>query len=132
MRHVALFGLSANPPTNTSGHAGIVRHIATLVDEARWLCVACERAVLTVAQLWVLPVFQHSFSSKRDLAPFDDRLAMCQLGLASAAPNVRVLDVERTVCEAATQARLPVRGPACVALPLTCSLAGSRRTCEHG
>jgi nicotinic acid mononucleotide adenylyltransferase len=52
------------------------------------------------AQLWVLPVFQHAFASKSNLAPFEHRLRMCELGLATAAPGVRVLDTERQVCEA--------------------------------
>jgi nicotinic acid mononucleotide adenylyltransferase len=59
----------------------------------------------------VLPVFQHAFSSKRHLAPFHHRLRMCELGLADAPPGacVRVLDTERSVCEAAAQARGALR-----------------------
>ena len=34
-RHVAIFGLSADPPTHELGHGGIVRAVAPLVDEAR-------------------------------------------------------------------------------------------------
>ncbi|MCK6549272.1 nicotinate-nicotinamide nucleotide adenylyltransferase [Myxococcota bacterium] len=59
---VILFGLSANPPTGAAGHVGIVRWAATQADE-----------------VWVLPVFRHAFHEKRDLAPFDDRVAMARL-----------------------------------------------------
>jgi nicotinic acid mononucleotide adenylyltransferase len=86
-KHVALFGLSADPPTGACGHAGIVALLAPLVD-----------------QLWVLPVYHHAFSSKQRQAPFDDRLRMCELSFASIAPNVHVLDAERTVYVAAAAA----------------------------
>jgi hypothetical protein len=54
------------------------------------------------AQLWVLPVFQHVFKPRQ--TPFHHRLRMCELGLAGA--GVRVLDSERSVCEASAKARL--------------------------
>jgi hypothetical protein len=80
-RHVAVFGLSANPPTHACGHGGLVRVVAPLVDEVRR--AACGMSLLPAharagCQLWVLPVFQHV---------------------------VRVLDTERRVCEAEAQAR---------------------------
>ena len=56
-------------------------------------------------QVWVLPVYCHVYSSKRDLVPFEHRLLMCELGLRDAAPNVRVLDTERAVFESASQVR---------------------------
>jgi hypothetical protein len=116
-RHVAVFGLSANPPTHTCGHAGVVRHVAPLADEVRARAggatprtrtrrasspagLPCARTRTHTPQLWVLPVFQHAFASKSNLAPFEHRLRMCELGLAAAAPGVRVLDTERHVCEA--------------------------------
>jgi nicotinic acid mononucleotide adenylyltransferase len=110
-RHVAVFGLSANPPTHACGHGGIVRVVAPLVDEVRR--ASCGMSLLPAharacCQLWVLPVFQHAFSAKANLAPFEHRLRMCELGLAAAAPAgavVRVLDTERRVCEAEAQAR---------------------------
>ena len=39
--HVAVFGLSANPPTGLSGHAGIVQHVLPLVDEVRKPAACC-------------------------------------------------------------------------------------------
>lgn len=29
--------------------------------------------------MWVLPVYKHIYSSKHNLAPFEDRVRMCQL-----------------------------------------------------
>ena len=56
-------------------------------------------------QVWVLPVYRHAYASKRDLAAFEHRLRMCELGLRDAASNVRVLDTERALYEAASQVR---------------------------
>ena len=49
----------------------------------------------------MLPVFQHVFKPRQ--TPFHHRLRMCELGLAGA--GVRVLDTERSVCEASAKAR---------------------------
>ena len=90
---VALYGLSANPPTNLGGHATIVRRLSKLFDE-----------------VWILPVFKHAYASKRHLAPYEDRRAMCELAFRderdeNARDNVRVIDVEKTVVEAAIAAQ---------------------------
>ncbi|OWZ23806.1 Nicotinate (nicotinamide) nucleotide adenylyltransferase [Phytophthora megakarya] len=63
-REVLLFGLSGNPPTGSTGHMGVVQHCRALYDE-----------------IWLLPVYQHIYSSKRLLAPFEHRVRMCQLAL---------------------------------------------------
>ena len=55
--------------------------------------------------MWVLPVFQHRFKLRQ--TPFHHRLRMCELGLAG--DGVRVLDTERSVCEASAQVRLAAR-----------------------
>lgn len=65
-REVLLFGLSANPPTGPTGHMGLVKHCRNLFDE-----------------IWLLPVYQHMYSSKRQLAPFKHRVEMCRLALES-------------------------------------------------
>ncbi|KAJ1432696.1 hypothetical protein B484DRAFT_24626 [Ochromonadaceae sp. CCMP2298] len=87
-RRVAIFGSSANPPTGTSGHVGIVRHMVKsgLFDE-----------------LWVLPVYQHMFAAKRHLEAFEHRVQMCRLCMepeSTSACRVRVLEVEREAAEA--------------------------------
>ena len=80
---VCLFGTSANPPTGEGGHTGIIRALSALnFDEIR-----------------VIPVYRHSFSSKRNtLEAFHHRYKMCQLSFGSI-PRVVVSDVERTLFE---------------------------------
>lgn len=63
-REVLLYGTSANPLTALKGHMGAVAYCRQFVDE-----------------VWVLPVYQHIYSSKRQLAPFDQRVRMCELAL---------------------------------------------------
>jgi nicotinic acid mononucleotide adenylyltransferase len=66
-KRICLFGTSANPPTGTEGHAGIVQALVSLrkFDEVR-----------------VLPVYSHTFASKRNqLLGFDHRIAMCELAM---------------------------------------------------
>jgi nicotinic acid mononucleotide adenylyltransferase len=64
-RQICLFGTSANPPTGSGGHVGIVQALSALnrFDEIR-----------------VLPVYQHTFSSKRNqLVKFEHRVNMCKI-----------------------------------------------------
>jgi nicotinic acid mononucleotide adenylyltransferase len=84
-RDIAIFGLSGNPPTGEGGHAGIVQY---LVQSGEF------------QEVWVLPVFQHQFFSKRSLAPFQTRVELCQLAFESFSSEtcaVRVLAVEQDV-----------------------------------
>jgi len=83
-RRVCLFGLSADPPTGSGGHLGIVAHLASMemFDQVR-----------------ILPVYQHMFASKRGKqAPFQSRIQMCQL-LFKDIPNVIVSEAERICFE---------------------------------
>lgn len=85
MRNICFFGVSANPPTGTLGHQGIVSLLVELG---------------TFDEVWVLPVFAHSFASKRDLAPFHHRVEMSRLAfekLSSPECLVRVKDTEKDV-----------------------------------
>lgn len=87
-RTVGLFGLSANPPTGAGGHLGLVR----------W---ALAQTHVPIDALWVVPVYRHVFPEKEDLAAFEHRRAMCQLGLADpVGPRVVVCSVERDLAEA--------------------------------
>jgi nicotinate-nucleotide adenylyltransferase len=61
-RHVALLGGSFNPP-----------HVAHLLV-AEWVLLTQE-----VDQVWLLPSYRHPFG--KDLAPFEDRLRMCELAV---------------------------------------------------
>ena len=84
---VAIFGLSANPPTGSQGHQGIVQYFASMT---------------LFSELWVLPVYSHIYSSKQNLLPFDHRFNMCELCFTSQSTpqcRVRVLPVERLVSD---------------------------------
>lgn len=72
---VAVFGGSFNPP-----------HVAHML--------ACALALSTspIDEVVVVPVFRHPFS--KELAPFEDRLAMCRLAMGWL-PSVRISGVER-------------------------------------
>ncbi len=74
MRRVALFGGSFNPP-----HLG-----HTMVTT--WALTTCP-----VDEVWWVPTFDHAFG--KDLAPFDDRLALCRLA-ARHFEHAHVSDIE--------------------------------------
>ena len=87
MRRVALLGLSANPPTDFSGHGALVVHLAESGE--------CD-------EVWLLPVYVHIFSTKRVMERFEHRLHMCEiLAERTSTERVRVLalDLERVVYE---------------------------------
>ncbi|GMF29697.1 unnamed protein product [Phytophthora fragariaefolia] len=92
-REVLLFGLSANPPTGAAGHMGVVSHCRDMFDE-----------------IWLLPVYQHIYSSKRQLAPFEHRVEMCRLALETlqrgdgGGATLRVAQEEREMFELAAAA----------------------------
>ena len=86
-RNVALFGLSANPPTGDTGHVGIVR---SLVASGEFV------------EIWVMPVYVHIYETKRDLVSYDDRMEMCRLCMeqeSTDACKVKVTDIEKEVYE---------------------------------
>ena len=64
-RQICLFGTSANPPTGSGGHVGIVQTLSSMQ---------------TFDEIRVLPVYQHTFSTKRNqLVAFEHRMNMCQI-----------------------------------------------------
>lgn len=75
MTTVGVFGGSFNPP-----------HVAHV------LAVAYALSVEAVERVLIVPVYQHPFS--KELAPFDDRLAMCELAF-SLFDRVEISHVER-------------------------------------
>jgi nicotinate-nucleotide adenylyltransferase len=81
-RRVALFGGSFNPP-----------HVGHL------LAATFVRAVADVDVVWLMPASHHPFG--KDLAPFDDRVALCE-ALASQLAGVEVTRIEN---ELAAQGR---------------------------
>lgn len=90
-RQVCLFGTSANPPTGDGGHRGIVRALCQLgrFDEVR-----------------VLPVYQHPFSSKRNvLVSYEHRMNMCRLAFEGITP-VHVSNAEERLFQRLVQSNM--------------------------
>jgi nicotinate (nicotinamide) nucleotide adenylyltransferase len=90
-RQVCLFGTSANPPTGDAGHVGIVKALASLeiFDQVR-----------------VLPVYQHSFSTKRNqMVSFEHRVQMCKLAFEGI-PKVCISTAEQETFQRAAQGLL--------------------------
>jgi len=75
---VALFGGSFNPP-----------HVA------HQLVALYVLETEPVDELWFVPTYEHAFG--KPLAPFLDRLAMCELAAAALLPRVRVSPVEQEI-----------------------------------
>jgi nicotinate-nucleotide adenylyltransferase len=72
---VALFGGSFNPP-----------HIAH-----QMVCLYVLETT-PVDEVWMVPTYRHAF--QKPLAPFDDRVAMCELAAAPFGGRVVVSDIE--------------------------------------
>lgn len=88
-RKIAIFGLSANPPTYQQGHYGMIQ---TLVAQNLY------------SHILILPVYEHIFSKK--LVSFHHRLAMCELcfgDMSTPSCEVRVVELERVVSEKMSQ-----------------------------
>jgi nicotinate-nucleotide adenylyltransferase len=73
---VALFGGSFNPP-----------HLA------HQMAVLYVLETAPIDEVWIIPAFRHAYG--KVLAPFEDRLAMCELAARAFGPRARVSDVER-------------------------------------
>jgi len=73
---VAIFGGSFNPP-----------HVAHQMAALYVLETA------PVDELWLVPAARHAFG--KNLAPFEDRLAMCRLAADALGPRVRISAIER-------------------------------------
>jgi len=78
---VALFGGSFDPP-----------HVAHQM--ACVLALASE----TVEKVWLVPTFEHAFG--KAMAPFDDRVAMCELAARPFGGRVEVSRIEEEVARA--------------------------------
>lgn len=99
-----LFGTSANPPTGLRGHAGLVRWAAALKEVP-------ELGGASVGAVWVLPVYQHAYASKRGMPAFSQRLQLARLAFEEEPQiegRVEVRADERAVHEAcAREGRRP-------------------------
>ncbi len=78
MRHIALLGGSFNPP-----------HVGHLMA-ALYL-----RATLNCDEVWLVPSFHHPFG--KPLAPFDDRVAMCEAMAEDVGPWLKISRAEAEV-----------------------------------
>ena len=78
---VALFGGSFNPPH--AAHALLALYVLETAP---------------VDALWFAPTYRHAFG--KDLAPFDDRIAMCELAVAPLGSRVAVTRIEQDVFQA--------------------------------
>ncbi len=76
---IGLLGGSFNPP-----------HLCHLLTSVYWL----ETGGL--AEVWWLPVHEHAFDKGRSLAPWADRLAMCEAAVAGF-PRIQIDPVESTL-----------------------------------
>ena len=85
-RQICLFGTSANPPTGTGGHLGIVNALLSVQDPNKF------------DEIWVMPVYVHMFSEKRGkhMAAFAHRVEMCRR-LVEGNPSVKVSTIELQV-----------------------------------
>ena len=64
INHIALFGLSADPPTGRSGHAGLIEYLIK---------------TNVYSEIIILPVYNHAYDSKKGLQSYEHRLTMCKL-----------------------------------------------------
>jgi nicotinate-nucleotide adenylyltransferase len=76
--HIALFGGSFNPPH--LGHLAVGRDLLTSKK---------------VDEVWVIPSFKHPFG--KELASFEDRMAMCHLLFDSLGAKVKMSEVEKKI-----------------------------------
>lgn len=92
-KHIAIFGLSANPPTGNGGHRGIVEYL---------------KNTNRFDEIWIFPVYQHMFAAKRNLESFCHRIKMCQLNfedLSDRNCEIKVLEIERILLEETISSR---------------------------
>lgn len=83
-KRICLFGTSANPPTGSGGHVGVVQALLDLSHPK-------EEGPL-FDEIRVLPVYRHTFANKRQLlASFEHRVAMCELAFLELSKDKRVV-----------------------------------------
>src|SRR5258706_10381140 len=76
MTRIAIFGGSFNPP-----------HVA------HQLVALYVLETQPIDELWIVPTYAHPFG--KDLAPYDDRIAMCELAVAALGPRAKVSRAEQ-------------------------------------
>lgn len=81
---IAVFGGSFNPPH--VGHQIVALYVL---------------ATQPVDELWFVPTWRHAFA--KELAPFEDRVAMCELAAAALGARVKVSRVEEALAQPASR-----------------------------
>ena len=85
-QHVCLFGISADPPTGTAGHVGIVKQLLSYfrMDDT-------SEGPPLVDQIRILPVYRHTYVDKRNrLIAFEHRMELCRRAFSNLSPQVVV------------------------------------------
>ncbi|TNE44038.1 MAG: nicotinate-nicotinamide nucleotide adenylyltransferase [Deltaproteobacteria bacterium] len=75
---VGFYGGSFNPP-----------HFSHFLA-ASWALCSGE-----VDEVWMVPCYQHAFG--KILAPYEDRIKMCEIGASGLGPHIKVSDCERHI-----------------------------------
>jgi len=80
MTRIGLFGGSFNPPH--IAHALVAHYV---------------RETQPVDEVWIVPVYAHAFG--KQLAPYEDRIAMCELATRGLGPDVKVSRAEEALAK---------------------------------
>lgn len=80
MATIGLFGGSFNPPH--VAHQLVALYVLETQD---------------LDEVWLLPTYRHAFG--KDLAPFEDRMAMCELAIAPLGARAKVLATEAELAQ---------------------------------
>jgi len=62
------------------------------------LAATYARAVFPIDEVWLIPCHTHAFA--KELAPFEHRLAMCEIAAATLGPWCRANAIERDIAQA--------------------------------
>jgi predicted GNAT family N-acyltransferase/nicotinic acid mononucleotide adenylyltransferase len=102
-RRICLFGTSANPPTGCGGHLGVVNALLKL----QCSCEGAGSSSSTVPlfdEIWILPVYQHTFSSKRNkLLGYNHRVTMCQIAFGDDDSDGNITKTKKVIVSRAEQ-----------------------------
>ena len=143
-RYVCLFGISADPPTGTSGHVGIVKQLISYLEQQQQEDHHEQQEQQQVEQnmngnpddhtdpirkvvdeIRILPVYRHTFVEKRSrLIGFDHRMEMCRRAFVHLFPEKVVVSNDEyeswkraaAIAEAFTATEMDSPSPAPIAV----------------
>lgn len=76
--NIGILGITANPPHN--GHLNMILNALNYVDI-----------------VWLIPVFKHPFSHKKNITSYEERVEMMHLAFDNI-PNVYIKEIEKEYC----------------------------------